>query len=59
MSTDRPRESRTWDIAPDEAERLLDELRSQIDKLKAQITVYRAVVGEEPAEPPGGAPPHP
>ena len=57
MSSDRPLESRSWDLPQDEAERLLEELRDQIDKLKAQISVYRAVIGEEPAEPPPD--PHP
>jgi hypothetical protein len=58
MSTDRPFESRTWELPEDEAERLLEELRTQIDKLKAQISVYRAVVGEETPDAPTDTPPH-
>lgn len=58
MSTDRPFESRTWDLPEDEAERLLEELRAQIDKLKAQITVYRAVIGEETPDGASDVPPN-
>lgn len=55
--SDRPPEPKTWNSS-DDAERLLAEMREQIDEMKARVRIYRAVlVGDEvrPEEAPEAA----
>ena len=49
MSRNLPKEPRSWD-EPDELERIVQELREQIDGLRARVRVYREVIGGEDAE---------
>ncbi len=47
-----PQEPRSWD-KPEELDRLIDELRDQIEGLRARIEDYRNVIsGEDPDRPP-------
>lgn len=46
MSRKSSSEPRSWD-EPDELDRLVHELREQIDGLRARVRVYREVIGGE------------
>lgn len=49
MSRDKSPEPRTWD-EPEELERIVHELREQIDGLRARVRVYRELIGGEDSE---------
>ena len=49
MSRHESSEPRSWD-EPEELERIVHELREQIDGLRAKVRVYREVIGGEGAD---------